>query len=379
MENTEKKVIFSGVQPSGNITLGNYLGAIKNWVDIQDDYHCCFAIMDLHSITVRQQPSELRKRTLDLLKLYIACGIDPEKNLMFIQSHNPAHAELAWILNCYTYMGELSRMTQFKDKSAKHADNINAGLFTYPVLMAADILLYQADLVPVGKDQMQHIEICRDIANRFNGIYGDVFKIPEGYIPKAGAKVMSLQDPLKKMSKSDENPKAYVSMLDDFNVIAKKIKSAVTDSEGVIEYRENDDTKAGINNLLTIMAAVTNKTPQEIALEYSAQGYGTFKNDVAEAVVEKINALTAEAHAEGKKSAVIATEETKTEYTADVVLNIGTREDEDSIARCMYKILRDCDKLEVDVIFSESFKTPRIGQAIMNRLLKAAAHQVIHL
>ena len=291
MENTEKKVIFSGVQPSGNITLGNYLGAIKNWVDIQDDYHCCFAIMDLHSITVRQQPSELRKRTLDLLKLYIACGIDPEKNLMFIQSHNPAHAELAWILNCYTYMGELSRMTQFKDKSAKQADNINAGLFTYPVLMAADILLYQADLVPVGKDQMQHIEICRDIANRFNGIYGDVFMIPEGYIPKAGAKVMSLQDPLKKMSKSDENPKAYVSMLDDFNVIAKKIKSAVTDSEGVIEYRENDDTKAGINNLLTIMAAVTNKTPQEIALEYSAQGYGTFKNDVAEAVVEKIRPI----------------------------------------------------------------------------------------
>ena len=291
MENTEKKVIFSGVQPSGNITLGNYLGAIKNWVDIQDDYHCCFAIMDLHSITVRQQPSELRKRTLDLLKLYIACGIDPEKNLMFIQSHNPAHAELAWILNCYTYMGELSRMTQFKDKSAKHADNINAGLFTYPVLMAADILLNQADLVPVGKDQMQHIEICRDIANRFNGIYGDVFKIPEGYIPKAGAKVMSLQDPLKKMSKSDENPKAYVSMLDDFNVIAKKIKSAVTDSEGVIEYRENEDTKAGINNLLTIMAAVTNKTPQEIALEYSAQGYGTFKNDVAEAVVEKIRPI----------------------------------------------------------------------------------------
>ena len=291
MENTEKKVIFSGVQPSGNITLGNYLGAIKNWVDLQNDYHCCYSIVDQHSITVRQDPQMLKKRALDLLKLYIACGIDPEKNLMFIQSHNPAHAELAWILNCYTYMGELSRMTQFKDKSAKHADNINAGLFTYPVLMAADILLYQADLVPVGKDQMQHIEICRDIANRFNGIYGDVFKIPEGYIPKAGAKVMSLQDPLKKMSKSDENPKAYVSMLDDFNVIAKKIKSAVTDSEGVIEYRENDDTKAGINNLLTIMAAVTNKTPQEIALEYSAQGYGTFKNDVAEAVVEKIRPI----------------------------------------------------------------------------------------
>lgn len=287
----DKKTIFSGVQPSGNITLGNYLGAIKNWVGIQDDYRCCYAIMDMHTITVRQNPAELRKHTLDLLKLYIACGIDPEKNLMFIQSHNHAHAELAWVLNCYTYMGELSRMTQFKDKSAKHADNINAGLFTYPVLMAADILLYQTDLVPVGKDQMQHIEICRDIAMRFNAIYGDVFKIPEGYIPKAGAKVMSLQDPLKKMSKSDENPKAYISMLDDFNVIAKKIKSAVTDSEGIIEYRENDETKAGINNLLTIMAAVTNKTAEQVANEYSGKGYGTFKSDVADAVVEMIRPI----------------------------------------------------------------------------------------
>lgn len=291
MDNNEKKVIFSGVQPSGNITLGNYLGAIKNWVNIQDDYRCCYAIMDMHSITVRQNPAELRKHTLDLLKLYIACGIDPEKNLMFIQSHNHAHAELAWILNCYTYMGELSRMTQFKDKSAKHADNINAGLFTYPVLMAADILLYQADLVPVGKDQMQHIEICRDIATRFNGIYGDVFKLPEGYIPKAGAKIMSLQDPTKKMSKSDENPKSYISMLDDFNVIAKKIKSAVTDSEGIIEYREDDETKAGINNLIKIMAAVTGKTAEEVASEYSGKGYGVFKSDVADAVVEEIRPI----------------------------------------------------------------------------------------
>ena len=287
----DKKVIFSGVQPSGNITLGNYLGAIKNWVGIQDDYRCYYAIMDMHSITVRQNPAELRKRTLDLLKLYIACGIDPEKSLLFIQSQNHAHAELAWILNCYTYMGELSRMTQFKDKCAKHADNINAGLFTYPVLMAADILLYQADLVPVGKDQMQHIEICRDIATRFNGIYGDVFKMPEGYIPKAGAKIMSLQEPLKKMSKSDENPKAYISMLDDFSVISKKIKSAVTDSEGVIEYRKDDDEKAGINNLLTIMAAVTGKTPEQVAAEYSGKGYGVFKNDVAEAVVEEIRPI----------------------------------------------------------------------------------------
>ena len=287
----DKKVIFSAVQPSGNITLGNYLGAIKNWVDLQNDYHCCYSIVDEHSITVRQDPQELKKRALDLLKVYIACGIDPEDNILFIQSHVPAHAQLAWILNCYTYMGELSRMTQFKDKSKKHADNINAGLFTYPVLMAADILLYQADLVPVGKDQMQHIELTRDIAERFNGIYGNVFKIPEGFMPKAGAKVMSLQEPAKKMSKSDENPKAYISMLDDFNVISKKIKSAVTDSEGVIEYRENDETKAGINNLLTIMSAVTGDSIEKIVSNYSSKGYGDFKSDVAEAVVEHIRPI----------------------------------------------------------------------------------------
>lgn len=290
----EKKRIFSGVQPSGNITLGNYLGAIKNWVDLQNDYECIYAMMDLHTITVRQTPAELRKRTMELLALYIACGIDPEKNTLFIQSQNPHHAELGWILNCYTYMGELQRMTQFKDKSQKHADNINAGLFTYPVLMAADILLYQTDLVPVGKDQMQHIEICRDVAQRFNGIYGDVFKIPEGFMPKAGAKVMSLAEPTKKMSKSDENPKAYISMMDDFNVISKKIKSAVTDSEGIIEYRENDETKSGINNLLTIMSAATGKTIDSLVSEYSSQGYGTFKNDVAEAVVEMIRPIRGE-------------------------------------------------------------------------------------
>lgn len=287
----EKKRIFSGVQPSGNITLGNYLGAIKNWVSLQDDYECIYAIMDMHSITVRQDPKELKKRTLDLLKIYLACGIDAEKNTLFVQSHVPSHAELAWILNCYTYMGELQRMTQFKDKSRKHADNINAGLFTYPVLMAADILLYQADLVPVGKDQMQHIEICRDIATRFNGLYGDVFKIPEGFMPKAGAKVMSLAEPTKKMSKSDENPKAYISLLDDFNVIAKKIKSAVTDSEGVVEYREGDETKAGINNLITIYSAVTGKSVDEIVNTYHDKGYGVFKGDVAEAVVEHIRPI----------------------------------------------------------------------------------------
>lgn len=287
----DKKIIFSAVQPSGNITLGNYLGAIKNWVDLQADYRCCYSIVDEHSITVRQNPQELKKRALDLLKIYIACGIDPEENILFIQSHVPAHAQLAWILNCYTYMGELSRMTQFKDKSKKHADNINAGLFTYPVLMAADILLYQADLVPVGKDQMQHIELTRDIAERFNGIYGNVFKVPEGFMPKAGAKIMSLAEPTKKMSKSDENEKAYISMLDDFNIIAKKIKSAVTDSEGVIEYRENDDTKAGVNNLLTIMSAVTGNSIEKLVSDYSGNGYGDFKADVAEAVVEHIRPI----------------------------------------------------------------------------------------
>ncbi len=290
----EKKTIFSGVQPSGNVTLGNYLGAIKNWVDLQEEYNCIYAMMDLHSITVRQNPGELKKKTLDLLALYIASGIDPEKNILFVQSHNHCHAELGWVLNCYTYMGELQRMTQFKDKSKNHADNINAGLFTYPVLMASDILLYQTDLVPVGKDQMQHIEICRDIAERFNGICGDVFKIPEGFMPKAGAKIMSLAEPTKKMSKSDENVKAYISMLDDLNVIAKKIKSAVTDSEGVIEYREGDENKAGINNLITIFSAVTGKTIEQIVTDYSGKGYGDFKGDVAEAVVECIRPIRAE-------------------------------------------------------------------------------------
>ena len=258
---------------------------------MQSDYHCCYSIVDEHSLTVRQDPQELKKRALDLLKIYIACGVDPEENILFIQSHVPQHAQLAWILNCYTYMGELSRMTQFKDKSQKHADNINAGLFTYPVLMAADILLYQADLVPVGKDQMQHIELTRDIAERFNGIYGNVFKIPEGFMPKAGAKIMSLTEPTKKMSKSDENPKSYISILDDFNVIAKKIKSAVTDSEGVIEYRENDDEKAGINNLLKIMSAVEGKDIEDIVKAYQGKGYGDFKADVAEAVVEHIRPI----------------------------------------------------------------------------------------
>ncbi len=289
-----KNRIFSGVQPSGNLTLGNYLGAIKNWVDLQNDYDCIFAMMDMHTITVRQTPAELRKRTMELLALYIACGIDPEKCTLFIQSHNSAHAELAWVLNCYTYMGELQRMTQFKDKSSRHADNINAGLFTYPVLMASDILLYQTEVVPVGKDQLQHIEICRDIAHRFNSLYGDVFKIPEGLLVKSGAKINSLQEPTKKMSKSDPNPKGYISMMDDFNVISKKIKSAVTDSEGIIEYRPEDENKAGINNLLNIMAVMTNSTPEAIAKSFEGQGYGNFKSAVADAVVEGIRPIREE-------------------------------------------------------------------------------------
>ncbi|MDO5398349.1 MAG: tryptophan--tRNA ligase [bacterium] len=287
----DKKIIFSGVQPSGNLTLGNYLGAIKNWVNLQDEYNCIYAMMDLHTITVRQTPADVRRRTLEVLALYIAAGIDPDKSILFIQSQNPAHAQLSWILNCYTYMGELQRMTQFKDKSTRHAENINAGLFTYPVLMASDILLYQTDYVPVGKDQLQHIEICRDIAQRFNGIYGNVFKIPEGMLSKSGAKIMSLQEPEKKMSKSDPNPKAYISMMDDLNVIAKKIKSAVTDSEGVIEYRENDQSKAGINNLLSIMSAVTGTPIETLAQQYRTMGYGDFKNNVAEAVVECIRPI----------------------------------------------------------------------------------------
>ena len=287
----QKKRIFSGMQPSGVITLGNYLGALKNWTKLQDEYDCLYCIVDMHAITVRQDPVKLRKQARDLLVQYLAVGLDPEKNIIYYQSHVPQHAELAWILNCYTYMGELNRMTQFKDKSARHAENINAGLFTYPVLMAADILLYQTDYVPVGKDQMQHIEICRDIAQRFNSLYGDVFKIPEGMLSKSGAKIMSLQEPEKKMSKSDPNPKGYISMMDDMNVIAKKIKSAVTDSEGVIEYRENDPTKAGINNLLSIMSAVTGRNIESIVKDYSGKGYGDFKNDVAEAVVECIRPI----------------------------------------------------------------------------------------
>lgn len=284
----DKKVLFSGMQATGNLTLGNYLGALKNWVTLSDEYECFYSVVDMHSITVRQDPATLRKRARTLLTLYIAAGLDPEKNCIYYQSHVSAHAELAWILNCFTYMGELNRMTQFKDKSAKHADNINAGLFTYPVLMAADILLYQADVVPVGNDQKQHLEITRDIAERFNNIYGDVFTIPEGYYGKVGARIMSLQDPSRKMSKSDENPNASIYLLDDPDTIMRKCKRAVTDSEGQILYR---DEQPGVKNLIDIYSACLGKTPEETVREFDGKGYGDFKIAVGEAVVSVLKPL----------------------------------------------------------------------------------------
>lgn len=284
----DKKVLFSGMQATGNLTLGNYLGALKNWVTLSDEYECFYSVVDMHSITVRQDPSELRKRARKLLTLYIAAGLDPEKNCIYYQSHVSGHAELAWILNCFTYMGELNRMTQFKDKSAKHADNINAGLFTYPVLMAADILLYQADVVPVGIDQMQHLEITRDIANRFNGLYGDVFTIPEAYIGKVGAKIMSLQDPAKKMSKSDENVNGSIYLMDDPDTIMRKCKRAVTDSEAQILYR---DEQPGVKNLIDIYSACTGASSDEVVKEFDGRGYGDFKTAVGEAVVSVLKPL----------------------------------------------------------------------------------------
>lgn len=285
-QNTEsKKIIFSGVQPSGLLTIGNYLGAIKNWVTLADEYDCIYCVVDQHAITVRQVPAELRRRTYETLAIYIAAGIDPEKSTLFVQSHNPAHAELGWVLDCYTQFGELSRMTQFKDKSQKHADNVNAGLFTYPVLMAADILLYQTDLVPVGVDQKQHIELTRDIATRFNGIYGDTFKIPEGFIPATGAKIMSLSDPTKKMSKSDTNPNGYVAILDKKDDIIRKFKRAVTDSDTVVRYAEGKD---GVNNLMNIYACFTGKSHEQIEAEFEGKGYGDFKLAVGETVADSL-------------------------------------------------------------------------------------------
>ncbi len=287
-ETPRQKRALSCIQPTGIPTLGNYLGALRNWVAMQDDFECAFAVADLHAITVRQEPAKLRHQIMEMYALLLAIGLDPEKNLVFVQSQVPAHAQLSWVLSCYTQFGELSRMTQFKDKSQKHADNINAGLFTYPVLMAADILLYQSDVVPVGKDQLQHLEITRDIAQRFNGVYGDVFTIPEPYIGKSGAKIMSLQDPSKKMSKSDENPNASIYLMDDPDTIIRKFKRAVTDSEACVRYSEK---QPGIMNLIDIYCACTGKTPAETEKEFDGKGYGDFKIAVGEAVVDVLKPL----------------------------------------------------------------------------------------
>lgn len=285
-----KKRVFSGIQPTGGFTLGNYIGAVRNWGKLQDEYDCIYSIVNMHAITVRQDPAELKKHTLEAYALTMACGIDPEKSIFFIQSHNPHHAELAWALNCSTQFGELSRMTQFKDKSARYADNINAGLFTYPVLMAADILLYQADAVPVGQDQKQHLELTRDVATRFNHAYGNTFVIPEGIIPDAtrGARVMSLQDPTRKMSKSDPNPKGCIYVLDKPETIIKKFRSAVTDSEAQVVYREGKD---GINNLMGIYGVFTGKTMEQIETEFAGKGYGDFKTAVGETVAEELRPI----------------------------------------------------------------------------------------
>lgn len=286
MEEVRKKVLYSAVQPSGNLTIGNYLGAIKNWVELQTDFDCFYAIANMHAITVRQDPAQLRAKTLELLALYIACGVDPEKCTLYVQSNVSAHAELAWVLNTFTYVGEMERMTQFKSKSLSHADNINMGLMDYPVLMAADILLYQADIVPVGVDQKQHLEITRDIANRFNGVYGPTFTVPEPYILKVGAKINSLQEPDKKMSKSDANVNASVFLSDDRDSVMRKFKRAVTDSDSCVRYDEVN--KPGVSNLLTIYSVFTGISVEEAERQFEGKGYGDFKLAVGEAVADKL-------------------------------------------------------------------------------------------
>ena len=281
----DKKILFSAAQPSGIPTIGNYLGAIKNWVDLQDEYNCIYSIADLHCLTVKREPKDLRRQSLDLLALYIACGVNPEKCVLFMQSHVPAHAELTWVLNTITYPGDMTRMTQFKDKSLRHADNVNMGLMDYPVLMAADILLYQTDIVPIGSDQKQHLEIARDIANRFNNRYSPTFVVPDGYIPKVGARIMSLQDPLHKMSKSDDNENAFISLEDDRDTIIRKFKRAVTDSDNMVAVGED---KPGITNLINIYSIFANKTIEETQREFDGKGYGEFKVAVGEVVADKI-------------------------------------------------------------------------------------------
>ena len=289
-ENERKKIVFSGIQPTGNLHLGNYIGALRNFGPLQEEYDCLYSIVDLHAITVRQNPTQLRQNCLKLMSLYLAAGLDPDKSLIYFQSHVPAHAELAWVLNCFTYMGELSRMTQFKDKAQKHAENINVGLFAYPTLMAADILLYQTNFVPVGNDQKQHIEITRDIAERFNAIYGDVFTIPEPLIGKVGARIMSLSDPTRKMSKSDPED-TFIAILDEPNVIRKKVRRAVTDSEALVKY--DVENKPGVSNLMSIYSAVTGKVFAEIENEFVGKGYGDFKEAVADAVIAELEPIQA--------------------------------------------------------------------------------------
>lgn len=286
-----KKIIFSGIQPSGTLTLGNYIGALRNFKLLEDEYQCIYCVVDMHAITVRQDPAALRRRCLELTAIYIASGLDPKKNIIYCQSHVSGHAELAWILNCFTYMGELQRMTQFKDKAQKHADNINAGLFTYPTLMAADILLYQTNLVPIGADQKQHLELTRNIAQRFNGIYGDVFTVPEGYFGKVGSRIMSLQDPSRKMSKSDPED-TFISLLDPPDAIRRKVRRAVTDSEADIRF--DPETKPGVSNLLSIIAALTGQSVEEAAAELQGQGYGKLKDRVSECVIETLAPLQSE-------------------------------------------------------------------------------------
>ena len=294
-ETVKKKVMLSGIQPSGDLTLGSYLGAIKNWKERAEEFDCYYFMADLHSITVRQVPADLRRRTMEQLAQYIACGLDPEKNTLFVQSHVPAHTQLGWVLDCFTMFGELSRMTQFKDKSQKNAENINAGLFTYPALMAADILLYQPDYVPVGGDQKQHVELCRDVAERFNGVYGNVFKIPEPYIPKVGARVMSLTTPTNKMSKSDHDQNGCVYLMEKPEDIARKFKKAVTDSDTEHCVRYAPEEKPGVANLMSIYSACTGKTFEEIEREFDGQGYGAFKPAVGDAVVEMLRPIREEA------------------------------------------------------------------------------------
>ena len=286
-----KKIIFSGIQPSGTLTLGNYIGALRNFKLLEDEYQCIYCVVDMHAITVRQDPAALRRRCLELTAIYIASGLDPKKNIIYCQSHVSGHAELAWILNCFTYMGELQRMTQFKDKAQKHADNINAGLFTYPTLMAADILLYQTNLVPIGADQKQHLELTRNIAQRFNGIYGDVFTVPEGYFGKVGSRIMSLQDPTRKMSKSDPED-TFISLLDPPDAIRRKVRRAVTDSEADIRF--DPVNKPGVSNLLSIIAALTGQSVEEAAAELQGQGYGKLKDRVSECVIETLAPLQSE-------------------------------------------------------------------------------------